>query len=50
VGYLVAPATTGRRVDGFNAWLRANKIRLVRVIALVIGVYLTVRGTIALVD
>jgi hypothetical protein len=50
VGYLVAPAKTGERVDGFNAWLRTNKIRLVRIIATVIGVYLVVRGTIALVD
>jgi hypothetical protein len=49
LGYVIAPERTSRDVVRFNSWLSRNK-RRVAVIALnVMGVYLLVRGLVALI-
>jgi hypothetical protein len=44
VAYAVAPERTAFAVQRFNDWLRGHSRRIVAVIALVVGTWLTLRG------
>jgi Sap, sulfolipid-1-addressing protein len=47
VSYFVAPTKTEDWVRGFNSWLRNNARSLAPTIVLVVGIFLIVRGVIA---
>ena len=49
VAYLVAPARTAIETARFNAWLDRNWRRLAAYALVVLGVYLLVRGAVALI-
>lgn len=49
IGYVLAPEGTQRRVEAFRAWLSHSGPRVAGRIALVLGIFLLVRGTIELI-
>jgi hypothetical protein len=48
IAYLVAPERAAGIVDRFNAWIRAHGRRIMEGVAAVFGVYLVVKGAVAL--
>ncbi|HEY7016353.1 MAG TPA: GAP family protein [Streptosporangiaceae bacterium] len=47
--HLIAPGMTGRRLAAFNAWLRSHGQIVLVVVLIVVGVIMTVNGTLGLI-
>lgn len=47
--HLIAPGMTGRRLTAFNAWLRTHGQAVLVVVLIVVGVIMTVNGTLGLI-